>query len=212
MTDDYLDRLEHHLGAYRGGEDNGRKNRGRRTAMSEPIKPMTAADEARAWIQRLVRIADECNAQNEAEAIPEVNCPPTHVSAVVRLKPLPDGRVSVYEPGVEVTPDRLRAFLAEHDEQRDRGETAERALTELQQRLGETAEEWGVRRAWSENAETREGYAICESEEHAGAVLDHYRAVDRAERSLVKSALAWRIVGEWRLAEQQPEGGAGDPT
>lgn len=94
--------------------------------MPELVPAMTAADEARAWIERLVRNADECNAQNEADSIPEENCPPTHFSALVRLKPLPDGRVSVYEPGVEVTPDRLRAFLAEHDGQRERADEAER--------------------------------------------------------------------------------------
>lgn len=100
-------------------------------AMSDPTKPTTAADEARAWIERLVRFADECNARNKADPVSEENCPPTHVSAVVRLKPLPDGRVSVYEPGVEVTPDRLRAFLAEHDEQRDLAEKAERRIDDL---------------------------------------------------------------------------------
>lgn len=99
--------------------------------MPDPTSTMTAADEARAWIQRLVRFADECNTQNEAEPISEENCPPTHLNATVRLKPLPDGRVSVYEPGVEVTPDRLRAFLAEHDEQRERAEKAERRVDEL---------------------------------------------------------------------------------
>lgn len=100
-------------------------------AMLNPAKPMTAADEARAWIERLVRNAGECNARNEADPVSEEDCPPTHVSAVVRLKPLPDGRVSVYEPGVEVTPDRLRAFLAEHDEQRERAEKAEDGVVDL---------------------------------------------------------------------------------
>jgi len=106
--------------------------------MPEPTKTMTAADEARAWLERLVRNADECNAQNVADPIPEENCPPTHFSAVVRLKPLPDGRVSMYEPGVEVTPDRLRAFLAEHAEM-----AAE--LERLRALVGKEEVSWAVR-------------------------------------------------------------------
>lgn len=76
---------------------------------------MSPAGEARAWIERLIRNAAECNAENEANPVGEEMCPPTHYSAIVRLKPLPDGRVSMYEPGVEVTPDRLQAFLDDHD-------------------------------------------------------------------------------------------------
>jgi hypothetical protein len=129
--------------------------------MSEPTKTMTAADEARAWIERLVRFADECNAQNEANPAPEENCPPTHFAAVVRLKPLPDGRVSMYEPGVEVTPDRLRAFLAEHDEQRGRAEKAEAIAFGLQQRLEGFGDERDMA-GWTaeENAEFEELYGV----------------------------------------------------
>lgn len=103
--------------------------------MSGSQGPMTAADEARAWIERLIRNADKYNAQNEAAPVPEENCPPTHFSTTIRLKPLPDGRVSVYEPGVEVTPDRLRAFLVEHDKQRDRAEKAEAEMARLRAQM-----------------------------------------------------------------------------
>lgn len=134
--------------------------------MPDPTSTMTAADEARAWIQRLVRFADECNIQNEAEPIPEENCPPTHCNALVRLKPLPDGRVSMYEPGVEVTPDRLQAFLAEHDGQRDRAEKAEAELAELRAQAVE-AEQQARERAAAELAQIpivqRLGIVGCDS-------------------------------------------------
>lgn len=123
---------------------------------SEPTA-MSPADEARAWIERLIRNAAECNAENEANPVGEEMCPPTHYSAIVRLKPLPDGRASVYEPGVEVTPDRLQAFLDEHDS----------VCAEAQRLRDENKRQAMSLRAWKGSAEAaREG----EARLHAHAV------------------------------------------
>lgn len=67
--------------------------------------------------------------------------------------------------------------------------------------IGETLEEWGVRRTWTTDGETRTGYAICKDEDHACAALEHYSALDRFERNAVECALVKRLAGEWRDAE-----------
>lgn len=69
----------------------------------------------------------------------------------------------------------------------------------------EATAEWGVRRTWSEDGQTREGYAICETEQHARAALEEYRAIDRAEQDPVESALVKRSVGGWRVVEDGSE-------
>jgi len=133
--------------------------------MSDSAKPMTAADEARAWLEYQIQSGAKYNAWNGAH--PNDLDAPKHFNALIRLKPLPDGRVSVHEPGVEVTPDRLQAFLAEHDKQRDRADKAEAEVARLQAqmaaepapyRFGEisneelAAAEEAFKAAWAESA------------------------------------------------------------
>ena len=73
------------------------------------------ADEGAAWLRARVLAADAFNAEANDNPVPEEMCPPTHYSALIRLKPLPDGKVGFYGPGVETTPDRLQALLDEYD-------------------------------------------------------------------------------------------------
>jgi hypothetical protein len=108
--------------------------------MPEPTDPAGAnaaecvqaklAEEGATWLRARLRIVDEINANPD----PDDDCPPTHVNAAIRLKPLPDGWMSVYGPEHDVNPDRLQALLDERVELlADRA----RLAAELEQARGE---------------------------------------------------------------------------
>jgi len=138
---------------------------------------------------------------------------PTRMTRVELQQALDTGDLA----GVEAGRDRLllietavRAHMEKHTllewvtevhQQRVRADNAEAQLAAI----GPTHEEWGVRGTWNADGETRTGYAICETEEHARIALEQYRAVDRNERNPVERVLVQRLAGAWHEVELEPE-------